>query len=178
MNEQTDPISEDQAVLMRLLNFAPDDLIANRAGNMSELQRYTLRVRRRRAIIIGLAIIFTVAFIASLLIFLGAQRDSLILRFIGIGLALCNVMLGWVFARHWIRLTTDIRTGHVQTARGPLERVIKPVNRRVMNYMIRVESAEVFVPKEAFDVFAHRISYALYRAPATGMLLAAERLEP
>jgi hypothetical protein len=166
-----------QNALMAMLGFAPADLEDNRAGHLSELQRYTLRARRRRAVMTGLVIVLAVVFIATLFLFLGGQRDSFILTLIGIIVTICNAALSVIFARHWFRLSADIRGGVVRASHGTLERVIKPVNRRVVNYMIRVDNAEVFVSKEAFELFEHRMPYVLYRAPHTGTLLAAERLE-
>lgn len=164
--------------LMQVLGFDAADLEANRSGLMSEMQHYRLRVRRRQAMGIGLVILLAFAFVATLLIFLGSRGDgSTILTLLGIGLTICSAALGGVFARYWLRLSDDIQEKRVLAARGNLERVIKPVNRRVFNYMIRVGDAEVFVSKEAFDMFEHEQPYVLYRAPYTGTLLSAERVE-
>ena len=117
-------------------------------------------------------------FIASLFIFAGQQEDgSAILTAIGIALTLLNAAFIGIFARFWLRLSADIGEKRIQTTTGNLERVIKPVNRRVLNYLIRVGEVEVFVPKAVFDAFEHNVPYTLYRAPYTGTLLAAEREE-
>lgn len=170
--------TETNPSLMQALGFDAADLDANRAGTFSDMQLYRLRLRRARAIAIGWSILLASAFAAALLIFMGSREDgSPILTFIGIGITICCAALGGVFARYWLRLSADIREQRVQVSRGTLERVIKPVSRRVFNYMIRVGQAEVFVSKEAFDVFEHQRSYILYRAPYTGTLLSAERVE-
>lgn len=162
--------------LMQVLGFTPDDLNANRAGKLSEMQHYRLRVRRRRSVGIGVLVLLFTVFVASLLIFMGSRADgSAILTLVGIGVTICSAALMGVFMRHWLRLSGDIRGGMIQTTTGELERVIKPVSRRVLNYMIRVGEAEVFVSKEAFQVFEHEGHYTLYRAPYTGTLLSAER---
>jgi hypothetical protein len=161
---------------MQALGFTLDDLNCNRARQMSERQHYQLRVRRRRSIAIGVLITLVMVFIASLLIFFGSREDgSFILTIVGIGVTLCNAALVGVLARHWLRLSADIREGTVQAISDTLERVIKPVNRRVFNYAIRVGEAEVFVSKEAFEAFAHNTPYTIYRAPHTGALFSAER---
>ena len=173
----SESLSPDLA-LMRALGFTADDLAANRAGQLSEMQLYWLRVRRRRSIFTGLIIILVLVFIASLFIFLGQREGgSIILAFIGIGLMLCNAALVGVFARHWLRLSADLREKSVQTTTGPLERVIKPVGRRVLNYAIRVDDIELFVSKEVFDIFVHQAPYTIYRASYTGALLSVERKE-
>jgi hypothetical protein len=167
-----------EALLMQALGFASDDLAANRAGQLSEMQHYLFRVKRRRSIAIGALIVLVCVFIASLLVFMGGREDgSAILTLIGIGVTICSAAIMGVFARYWMRLTVDIQNKSVQAYSGKLERVIKPVNRRVMNYMIRVDGAETFVSKEAFETFDHLIDYTIYRAPSTGTLLSAERLD-
>lgn len=183
--EMTDVPIEDRdktvplrPALEQEIDFTPDDLDTNRLGKLSEMQDYNLRVRRQRSIAIGVAILLMVAVIASLLIFLGTDEGgSIILTLIGIGLTICNAALVGTFARHWFRLTADIRGGICTTSTGKLERVIKPMTRRVMNYMIRVGEVEVFVSKETFEAFYHGQIYTLYRAPHTGTLLSAERLQ-
>ena len=160
------------------IGFTADDLAANRAGELSERQAYTLRLRRRRSIAIGLVILLVVIFVATLFLFAGTREGgSVILSIIGVALTVCNAALMGVFARYWMRLTGDIQRGEAMAYTGELERVLKPVSRRVVNYMIRVEEAEVFVSKEAFELFEHEAPYTIYRAPYTGPLLSVERLE-
>ena len=164
--------------LMQEFRFNQDDLDANRSGQLSEMQDYNLRVRRRRAIFLGVVILVVVMFIATLMIFLGTREGgSLILTLLGVGVTLCTASLAAIFGRYWLRLTADIREQRVMISEGSLERVIKPITRRVVNYMVRVGDAEVFVSKEAFDIFEHDRAYAIYRAPYTGLLLSAEVLE-
>ncbi len=160
--------------LQQTLRFRPEDLEANRTGQLSDLQTYQLRVSRRRSMLIGLGMALVFAFIASLFIY-SSRNGSQILLLIGIGVTLCNAALLGVFGRHWVRLSADIRRGQVVTHTGPLERIIKPMTRRVFNYVIRVEDAELFVPKETFEAFEHEQVYTLYRAPHTGTLLSAEK---
>jgi hypothetical protein len=95
----------------------------------------------------------------------------------GIGVTICNAALVGLLARHWLRLPADIREGRAIANSGELERVIKPVSRRVMQYMIRVREAEVMVNKDVFEAFEHQRPYILYRAPYTGTLLSADRGE-
>lgn len=168
--------TENTQTLAAALEFTPDDLTANRAGSLSEMQDYRLRVRRRRSIAVGILILLMTAFIASLVLFLATREDgSAILTVIGIGVTIMSAAIGGIFARFWMRLHADIREGQVQRTEGTLERVLKPVNRRNINYMLRIDQAEVFVTKEVFTAFEHEGRYILYRLPHTGMLLSAER---
>ncbi|GAB4513993.1 MAG: hypothetical protein OHK0046_15450 [Anaerolineae bacterium] len=171
MSEQRTP----DTTLMRELGFSPQDLEANRAGQLSEMQHYRLRLRRSRSMWTGVAVLLLAVFIASLLIFIGGN-GSPILTLIGIGVTICAAAMMGMFTRYWFRLTTDIQAGTVEAYQGELERVIKPVTRRVLNYLIRVDGAEVYVSKDAFELFEHKQPYALYRTRHTGTLLAVERL--
>jgi hypothetical protein len=161
--------------LQQALNFTADDLLANREGRLSEMQEYRLRVRRQRAALIGVALVLAGVFIATLFLFLAQRTSNSILTLVGIGVTLCNAALTGVFARHWMRLNADIRGGTVLMTEGVLERVVKPVSRRVYNYVVRVGEVEIFVSKDTFDAFQHQQPYTLYRAPYTGTLLSAEQ---
>lgn len=162
------------ADLMSLLRFSPDDLESNREGRLSEMQQYYLRVRRQRAILIGLGGILVTAFVATLFIFLGQQDDSLILNVIGVGITVCGAAITGVFARYWMRLSADIHRGEIAVVRGEIERVLKPINKQIITYILRIGRVEVAVSKETFKAFEHGKSYILYRTPHSGLLLAAE----
>jgi hypothetical protein len=159
--------------LMRELEFTADDLAVNRAGHLSETQLDRLRARRKRSIATGIAIMLLLAFIASLCIFGGIQGSGVLL-IIGIGLTLISAVITGTFARYWLRLSADIRENTVSAFSGQLERVVKPVNRRVVAYLVRIGGAEFTVNKEQFKAFAHEAQYTLYRAKYTGTLLSAE----
>ncbi len=163
--------------LMQAAGFTEQDLAANRSGHLSERQDYMLRQRRIRAALIGAALVLVGVFVASGFLFFGSRQDNAILSLVGIGITLCNAVLVGMFVRHWLRLNSDIRGGVVIATSGTLERVLKPVSRRVVNTMLRVGDVEVFVSKELFEATAHRLPYTLYRAPATGMLLSLECLD-
>lgn len=162
--------------LSQLLNFTPDDLVMNREGKLSEMQEYRLRVRRRRTEILGILLVLAGALIATGCIYLGNHNDSPIMTLVGIGITICSSALTGVFVRFWLRVSEDIRSGKVLIHSGTLERVLKPVNRRIMTYIIRVDQAEVAIDKETFIAFEHGAPYRIYRAPYSGSLLAAEKI--
>jgi hypothetical protein len=162
--------------LMSLLQFNEDELETNRQGRLSEMQEYRLRLRLRRSIAIGIGFILIMSLIATILIFLGSQEESPILTVIGVGVTICGAAITGVFARYWLRLNADIQQGKVSEVAGELERIVKPINRRVMTYLLRVDQAEFVVAKETFKVFKHGEAYRLYRAPYTGTLLSAEEI--
>ncbi|MEQ8674137.1 MAG: hypothetical protein RLP44_09050 [Aggregatilineales bacterium] len=163
--------------LQQAMEFMLDDLEANRQGKLSEMQNYHLRVRRQQAILTGASLIFLFIISATVLIFLGRRQESSILTIIGIGVTLGNAAMTGIFARYWLRINADIQRGKVHTITGTLERVVKPVTRRVVNMMIRVEGFETIVNKEVFESFNHKQPYKLYTTPYTGSLLSAEPLD-
>ncbi len=162
--------------LAQAIGFTDADLVANRAGELSQSQRIALQKRRGRALFLGLGAFFGLTMLATLFLFMGSKPDnSDILSIIGVGLTICNALVIGIFFRAWLRLNGDINAGRVLAVSGKLERVLKPLNRRVMNYMIRIGSVEIYVNKEVFIAFEHEASYTLYRTPYNRTLVSAER---
>lgn len=161
--------------LMRVFDFSADDLAANREGHLSEMQQYTLKVRLRRSVALGIGVLLGLAFAATLCLFLGNRQASPILTITGIGITFCSAVVMGNFARGWMRLNSDIKNNKAQRHHGKLERVIKPVTRRVAVYLIRVDGAEFNVGKDAFKLFTHDAVYTLYRAPYSGQLMSVEK---
>lgn len=160
--------------LMRELDFNFDDLAANREGRLSESQLDRLRQKRSRSMAIGFGVILVLAFVASLFIYSGT-RGSGVMYIIGLGLAVCSAVIMSSFARQWLRLSADLRESIASPFSGKLERVVKPVNKRIATYLIRIGGGEFSVNKETFRAFAHEAKYTLYRAKYTGILFSAEK---
>lgn len=163
--------------LAALFGFSVDDLAANRAGRLSAAQLNRLRARQRRAALVVGGLVWFGALAATAFLFVGRREDNLILTLIGIAITICCAAASAVFARYGLRLNADIRAGQADTFSGALERVIKPINRRVVMYLIRVGGAEVVVGKDAFKAFQHGAPYRLYRAHYSGVLLAVEQID-
>jgi hypothetical protein len=162
--------------LAQALRFSEADLSANRTGALSESQTALLQTRKSRLMLIGICAFFILAFIATVFIFLGSKPDnSGILTIIGIGLTICNALVVGIIFRQWLKLNADTSAKKVAIITGKLERVLKPLNKRVITYIIRVNGTETVIPKDVFVVFAHGKTYTLYRTPYTGILLSAER---
>lgn len=169
MTESADNI---EAKIQSALRFTPDDLPFNRDGRLSEWQIYHLRVRRRRSILLGAGLVLALAFVATLFIYAG----GFIRLMIGVGITACMAFLLTNFAGHWMRLTADIRSAKAIKRAGLLERVIRPVTRRVHNYALRIDGEDFMVSRYVLDLFEHRGRYALYFTPHTGQLISAEML--
>lgn len=167
----------EEITLERLLDFSDEDLAVNREGKISEAQDYRLRVRRMWTIILGGGIMLVLIIIATLFIFFGRHNASAILFIAGVGLTICSAAIMGVITRHYLRLNTDIDKGEIHVISGKLERVLKPINRRTITYILRVNGTDIVVSREAFKLFEHDKHYTLYRTPYTGILLAAEKTQ-
>lgn len=161
--------------LMRPLGFSAADLQANHAGQIGAGQRERLQHLQRRVIFIGSGGFWGIAFLATMFIFFGQSNAVTILSFIGVMLTVINAIFVGMFARQWLRLSADLRDDHVEVVQGQLERVLRPAG-RLNNYVLRVQDVDFAVQKDVFKLFRHETRYALYRAPHSRVLLAAEPL--
>lgn len=162
--------------LAQAIGFTEADLSANREGKLSQAQCEQLQKRKTRILLIGFGTFLILTLVATLFLFMGSRpNQSGILSIIGIGLTICNALMVGIFFRGWLRLNADSNTNTVIAIQGEVERVLKPLNRRVMNYMIRIQNIEVYVNKDVFIAFAPQGEYTIYRTPYSGILLSAER---
>lgn len=159
--------------LMPLFRFSMADLEMNRAGHLSHNQRERLQTLQTRSIMVGGVGFLGFAFIATLLIFVGQQNQSVILSFVGVLLTVCNAIFTGMVARYWLRLSADLRAGTVEMISGELERILRP-NRQGNNYIVRVAGKNFPVNKEQFKAFRHEAPYRLYCAVHSGILFSAE----
>ena len=169
--EKVPPLS----ALMTEMGFDKQDLQANRAGKLSSRQIARLQALQRRALLIGAIFFFSLALLATLFIFMGQQNESLVLSLIGMLMTICNAIGTGFFARQWMRLAADLRSGTCMAVRGPLERVIRP-NGQINQFVLRISPAEFSVRKEIFKQFRHDKAYALYYTRHAWLLLCAEGL--
>lgn len=158
---------------MPVMNFDTADITANRQGDLSARQQQRLHRMRRRAIVIGGALFFLLAFIATLLMFIGQQNGTWVLGFLGVLVTVCNAILMGMFGRHYMRLSADLRSGNVERISGEMNRVVRPIG-KVNNYHLRVNEVDFVVDKDTFKLFRHEHAYHLYRARRSGILLSAE----
>lgn len=171
-----DPASQDVppvAALMPALNFGPDDLAANRQGRFSDNQLERLRGLQRRAVLIAVVGFMILALLATIFLFLAQQDGSLVLTFVGIALTICNAIMTAMFARHWYRISADIRAQQVDHLDGVLERTIRRAGNS-SQYFVGIEGVRFPVKKEPFTQFRHEQPYSLYYAPNAHILLSAE----
>ncbi len=169
----TEKLDTSNRRLMQLLGFDADDLRANQTGQLSDRQRSRLLAIRRRVLLINLAILLVVIFVAALLIFLGG-RGSPILTLVGIGLTLLNALVMGFFVRSMLRLTADLQAGEVETLNGKAAHTVRVMARRATLYIVRIGEREIVVDQSVFESFASDARYRVYRAPRSGVLLAAE----
>lgn len=165
--------------LAQAIGFTEADLCANREGKLSQAQYEHLQKRKTRILLIGFGAFLILTILATLFLFMGSRPNhSSILSIIGIGLTICNALVVGIFFRGWLRLNADSNTETIIAIQGEVERVLKPLNRRVMTYIIRIHDIEVFVNKDVFIAFAPQGEYTIYRTRYSGILLSAERGKP
>lgn len=165
--------TQAQTDLLPDLNITAADLAANREGQLGPQQHARLQRLQQRTLSVGAAVFFTLAFLATLLIFQGQQSASPLLSAGGVLITLINAIIVGTFARQYMRLGRDLRENAVEVLRGPLERVVQ-AGRRMNNYVLRIEGVEFAVKKDVFKRFTHEAPYALYRTRYARVLLAAE----
>lgn len=163
------PLSE----LMAAMEFDETDLDANRQEQLSPNQIDHLRALQRRAVLIGGVGFVTLALLATIFLYLAQQNGGGILSLIGIFLTLCDAVLVGMMARHWFRLSADLRDATVIIRSGLLTRTLHRAGNN-SQYLVGIGDVRFPVKKEAFRTFRHEAPYTLYYAPHSHVLLTAE----
>ncbi|MGB1287959.1 MAG: hypothetical protein ACPG7F_15585 [Aggregatilineales bacterium] len=134
--------------LMPFLNFTPDDLIANRAGQIGEMQQEHLKRAQQRVVLFGVGGFYALAFVGTVFLFMGAQNESAILSLVGVLIVVLNGLLVGLLGRQYMRLRADLRSGTVDIVAGTMERVVQS-GRQINNYLLRVNDVEIAAFKMA-----------------------------
>ena len=161
--------------LMDVMNFTSDDLEANQQGNLSSVQANKIRQTRQRNVSIGGGVFVVIVLIATILIFLGQQNESIILSAIGMLLTVINAIMVGMVGQSYLRTSADLRDGNVEVLEGELERIVRP-GRQQDSYLLRIDGVSLYVSKDIFIQFRHETSYRIYRTRLSGVLLSAEPL--
>ena len=159
--------------LMRLLNFEPADLQANRAGHLSDRQRQRLGRLRRRAALLSGAIMVMIVLLATGVIFLGQRQGSAIALLVGIGLTSINAVIMGRAVQNWLRLDEDLRRDEVEELDGTIQRTVRVIGRALI-YLIKIDGRELNVPKAVFNALPEGGRWRISRARRSASLLAAE----
>ncbi|RMG88603.1 MAG: hypothetical protein D6712_03290 [Chloroflexi bacterium] len=163
--------------LMRELQFDHSDLEANRYGELGENQRTRLRQMRMRYLIGGIGVMLGISIVAALFFYWGISQDNPILNIIALAVIFFDALGMTLLGRHYALLSAELSDGTIETFEGEIERVIRPQGRRAGQYLLRIDDAEFYVPKEVFKHFIHQARYRVYCSPRTRTLLAAELIE-
>lgn len=166
-------MSAERAALADVLNFSPEDLAANRAGELSAAQKVRLMRGWRRTFWIILGLVVGFGLLATILLFLGQRNESPILSVIGITVTVINAVIVGLGAQSYLRTSSDLRGGRIATISGVVSHTIR-VSGRIATYILRVDGQEIVVSKPVFFAIEDAKPYHLYRAPASRTLLAAE----
>lgn len=159
--------------LMQPLEFNQADLIANRDGLLGDNQRARLQSLQTNALLVGIGGFFGFALLATIFLFFGSENGFLIMSLIGMFITLVNAIFVGMFARQYMRLRADLSDGDVEVIAGEMERVVK-ADGRMNNFILRIGDEEFHVKKDLFRLFRHEVTYTIYRAKHSRVLLAAE----
>jgi hypothetical protein len=159
--------------LMLPLDFSQQDLDANRAGSLGKNQVERLKTLQSRSLKIGIVGFLAFAVSSIVLLFFATGDNAFFLTILAIFLSFLNALFVGMLARQWMRLAADLRVGEIESLSGRLERVVR-TGGRGNNFVLRLNGEDFFVKKEVFALFRHESDYRLYRAPHSGVLLAAE----
>lgn len=162
-------------VFMDVMGFTVVDLEANRQGNLSSAQADNLKQTRQRNTLIGAGLFFVIVIVATIMIFVGQQNQSIILSAIGGLLTVINAIMMGMIGRSYMRTSADLRDGNIDMLEGELERIVRP-SRQQDNYLLRLNNVSLYVTKEIFIQFRHETPYRIYRTRFSSVLLSAEPL--
>lgn len=165
--------SKPLPTLPEALNFTDADLVANRAGELSDAQQDRLRRIWRRTLGILVVSVIGIGLAATIILYLAQRNESSVLTLVGIVLTVVNALVVGIGAQSYLRTSSDLRGGSIVEISGVVSHTMR-VSGRVATYVLRLDGQEVIVPRPVFFAVEEGKRYRLYRAPATRTLLAAE----
>ncbi|MBI1258408.1 MAG: hypothetical protein GC204_13135 [Chloroflexi bacterium] len=155
------------------LNFAEEDLLANRAGRLSDAQKQRLTRGWRRTLWIVIGLVIVLGLSATTVLFIAQRNDLPVLNMIGILMTIVNALVVGLGAQSYLRTSSDLNNGRVTTISGVVNHTIR-VSGRVATYILKVGDEKVVVSRPVFFAVEDGKAYNLYRAPSSKTLLAAE----
>lgn len=165
-------MTDDRPSLADALNFTDDDLTANRAGRLSDVQSTRLRARAGYTTLAGALIALALAGGGFWLIALGATLAALALFALAAGL--------FVLTR-WGRGTAaaEVAAGAVACVSG--EAVLSAndypnPNGNVTEYVLEIGDEAFVLSRDAFAAFEDGDTYTVYYLPGLRMVISAEGL--
>jgi membrane protein YdbS with pleckstrin-like domain len=159
--------------LTEALNFSAEDLDANRAGRLSDRQKYRLTRGWRRTLWILIGLVIFLGLAATTMLFVAQRGDSPVLNVIGILLTIINAAIVALGTQSYLHTSSDIKNGRVTIISGIVSHTIR-VSGRVATYILKVDNQEVVVSKLVFFAVEDGKPYHFYRVPASKTLLSAE----
>lgn len=166
-------MTADTTDLPTALGFTAADLDANRMGQLSHSQVEHLKNARRRKTLVAACLFAALVLGATILVYIGQVKGSLILVGAGAMLTLINAAGVGRAGRAYMRLGGDLRSGRVEALVGEVERVLRR-GRAIDSFVLRINDAELEVTKDIFMSFRHQAPYCIYRTSYSRLLLSAE----
>ncbi|MBN1200685.1 MAG: hypothetical protein JXJ20_02395 [Anaerolineae bacterium] len=176
-------MSEQRQALQRVLGFQPEDLDANRSGQLGPRQRAKIETTKKQYLIGG-------GFfgIVLLIFFVFLVRDG----FTGwpiFGMCLGTMLLLLVGAV-WLQITVlnaDLAVGSVECVTGPVERTIRRTRTRragsshstrtTRHYYVRVGEKSFKVLPQVYNAFEDGRAYEVFFLPKSNAIVGADMLD-
>lgn len=165
-----------QDFLMQSVHFTEEDLLANRAGELSERQRAYLTVDRRKNTYLGIVLVVLFVIGTAGLLFWGIRDENRILQILGVVLMFCNAGITYGFGANWVRASFDLKTNRVEAIEGTTQHVVRQFGRAQAGSVRVGDTVEIPTKPELFKAFEPNATYRLYRTSHTQRLLSVEKV--
>lgn len=173
-------------LLMASIGFDEDDLEANRAGKLGRNQRERLQRMRREAKLdrFAMTLMSIVISVPGLILVLGSLVNSSQEWLLGTPILIAGLAFFGRKAWQSLRLAdsqhSDLFMGKIARIEGRISLDVQARNNKSgpgsVEYTVRLEGRKLIVTREVFLAFKNGDPYALYYAPRSNVLLAAEWL--
>lgn len=179
-------MTQTTEIVMTALEYQPQDLQDNRAGQLGSWQRARVERLRQQSLIGGGAVI---AFLLVIGLFPTLSAGSVSLPgliFLG-AIAVIGLVIGFLIWRNSMRVQRDLATGKVEQASGAVtltSRTTTSMHERVgrggyrtrskTSYTLQVGDELFSIPKAVYESFWDGKPYTVYYLPQSRIVVGAE----
>ena len=119
------PFAESKEAIGGYFLLNVEDLDANRAGRLSERQKYRLTRGWRRTLWILIGLVIFLGLAATTMLFVAQRSASPVLNVIGILLAIVNAAIVALGTQSYLRTSSDIKNGRVAIISGVVSHTLR-----------------------------------------------------
>lgn len=164
-------MTDDDMRLREAFGFTADDLVANRAGRLTEQQKVILKDRRGSALISSLVICILVSIF---LIFVVEKRDVVTILAIFAFVAFVGGLFIWLELQSW---SDDSNSDQIEVICAPVRLEVREGWRyRPTSYGFTIGSETFSLTKDQLFALEHGRDYCIYYTPRTKTILSMEKV--